>query len=392
VAIVAEAFLPKVDGVSKTAYLTLQYLQQTGREVLVFAPDTAPHEVSGSRVIPLPSLGMPLAPETRVALPSRALGRYLDEFRPDIIHLFSPALLSASGMAAGRRRGIPVIANYQTDLPAYATQYGYGLLSRPIRAWLRYIHNGCHLTLVPSSFTLRQIQGWGYRRLRRWGRGVDSQRFSPERRSADWRARLLHGRDPASLLCVYVGRLAAEKRLDLLIDVARTPGVALTIIGDGALRDDLERQFAGTGTHFMGYLYGDDLANAYASADAFVFTGAYETFGQVVQEALASGLPAVVINQGGVCDLVQEGKTGYSCPADAAAFAQAVRRLRDHPELRARLGQNARRFAERRPWSAIMAQLEGYYREAVHMNTRLKRFTHHNMNRLSISLPPLLGE
>lgn len=390
-AIVAEAFLPKVDGVSKTAYLTLQYLQQTGREVLVFAPDTAPREVDGSRVIPLPSLGMPLAPETRVALPNVMLGRYLDEFRPDIIHLFSPALVSASGMVAGRRRGIAVIANYQTDLPAYATQYGYSLLARPIREWLRYIHNGCHLTLAPSSYTLHQLQGWGYRRLRRWGRGVDSQRFSPQRRSAEWRARLLNGRDPDALLCIYVGRLAAEKRVDLLLEVARTPGVALTIIGDGALRDELERLFAGTGTHFIGYLYGDDLANAYASADVFVFTGAYETFGQVVQEAQASGLPVVVINQGGVLDLVQEGKTGYSCPADAAAFAQAVRRLRDHPDLRAQLGQNARRFAEGRPWSAIMAQLEGYYREAVRMNVRLKRFSHH-INRFSILPPPLLRE
>lgn len=110
-AIFAEAFLPKVDGVSKTAYLTLRYLQQTGREVLVFAPDTAPSHIGASQVIPLPSLGIPAAPETRVALPTLAVGDYLDDFQPDMIHMFSPALLSISGMLAGRRRNLPIVAN-----------------------------------------------------------------------------------------------------------------------------------------------------------------------------------------------------------------------------------------------------------------------------------------
>ncbi len=370
----AESFLPKVDGVSKTAYLTLRYLQATGREVMVFAPDTAPFSVGSSQVIPLPSLGIPAAPETRVALPTLLVGEYLDEFKPDIIHLFSPALLSMTGMLAGRQRGIPVIANYQTDLPTYAHHYGYHFLAQPTRDWLRYIHNGCHATLVPSNYTLRQLRSWGYHRLRRWVRGVNGQKFNPKHRSNGWREKLLNGRDPDSLLCLYVGRLANEKRVDLLLEAARTPGVALTIIGDGALRDDLERQFAGTGTHFMGYLYGKDLARAYASADVFTFTGPCETFGQVVQEAMASGLPAVVVNQGGVGDLVAHGETGFLCPDDPMAFAEAARLLRDDRALLRRMSNTARQEAERHPWSAIMGQLEGYYREATRMNSRFRRF------------------
>jgi phosphatidylinositol alpha 1,6-mannosyltransferase len=373
VALFAEAFLPKIDGVSKTAFLTLRYLEQTGREVLVFAPDTAPHELGSTHIIPLPSLGIPSAPETRVALPSLSVINYLDEFKPDLIHLFSPALLSVSGMLAGRWANIPVVANYQTDLPGYANAYGLPLLSQPTRDWLRFIHNGCHLTLVPSNYTLRELQKSGYHRLRRWGRGVDGQRFNPHHRSTEWRARLLNGRDPASLLCIYVGRLANEKRVDLLLDVARTPGVALTIIGDGGLRDELEARFSGTSTQFMGYLYGEDLADAYASADVFTFTGPCETFGQVVQEALASGLPAVVVNQGGVVDLVSDGETGYICAPEPEAFAAAVRQLRDNPPLRKRLSHNARRFAEAHPWSAIMAQLEHHYHEAQRLNDRFNR-------------------
>ncbi len=386
VVLFAESFPPKVDGVAKTAYLTLRYLQQTGREVLVFAPDMAPTHIGPSQVIPLPSLPMPLAPETRIALPSLAISSQIDAFQPDLIHLFSPALLSVSGMLTARRRNIPVIANYQTDLPAYALHYGFDLLSYPIQSWLRYIHNGCHLTLVPSNYTLQQLQRGGYRRLRRWGRGVNITRFHPKRRSAEWRARLLNGRDPDSLVCLYVGRLANEKRIDLLLDVARMPGVALTIIGDGALRDDLEKQFAGTNTHFMGYVYGDDLAAAYASADVFLFAGPCETFGQVVQEALASGLPCVVIDQGGVAELVRDGETGYSCPGQPEAFAQAVRRLRANPELRQRMASSARRFAESRPWSVIMSQLEGHYQEAIQLNERFRR-----LNQPIHSLPMLSG-
>jgi glycosyltransferase involved in cell wall biosynthesis len=373
VAIFAEAFLPKVDGVSKSAYLTVRYLEQTGRKVMVFAPAPAPARVSNTLVVSIFSLGMPFAPETRVGLVSAAVGKYLDEFQPDLIHLFSPALLGVNGLVAGLRRNIPVVANYQTDLPGYTAYYGMTLLNRGARDWLRTIHNRCHLTLVPSNYTQRQLQQWGYRRLRLWERGVDGERFNPRHRSAEWRARLLNGRDPNSLVCVYIGRLASEKRVDLLLNVARTPGVALTIIGDGALREELETQFAGTGTHFTGYLFGQDLSHAFASADVFVFTGPNETFGQVVQEAMASGLPTVVINQGGVADLVKAGETGYTCANDPEAFAAAVRTLRDNPPLRQQMALNARRIAEQRPWEAIMSQLEGHYDEAVDLNRRFSR-------------------
>jgi glycosyltransferase involved in cell wall biosynthesis len=245
------------------------------------------------------------------------------------------------------------------------------MFSTVVRDWLRYIHNGCHLTLVPSNWTLRDLRAQGYHRLRKWGRGVNSERYNPARRSLLWRERLLAGRDPNSLLCIYVGRLANEKKIDLLLETARTPGIALTIIGDGALRDELQTVFAGTGTHFTGYLYGDDLADAYASADAFMFTGANETFGQVVQEAMASGLPAIIINQGGITDQVTPGVNGYVCPPDPQAFAEAARRLRDNPALRRQMSANARRFAEQHPWEALMAELETHYSEAVQLNQRL---------------------
>ncbi len=373
VAIIAEAFLPKVDGVAKTAWLTLRYLQQTGREVLVFAPDTAPPAVGNSEVVALPSLGLIMAPESRMALPSPTVATRLEEFNPDLIHMFSPALLSVSGMLLGRMRHLPVIANYQTDLPGYTQQYGLHVFTQPMRDWLRFIHNGCHLTLVPSRTTHDQLQAWGYRRLRYWSRGVNCSRFNPAKRSAAWRERLLQGRDPDNLICIYVGRLANEKRVELLLEVARTPGIALTIIGDGARREELETIFAGTGTHFTGYLLDEELARAFASADLFAFTGPNETFGQVVQEAMASGLPAIVIDQGGVKDLVLEGETGFICAGEPQAFADAVMRLREDDALRQQMSSRARALALQHPWESIMAELEAHYREAMALNNRLLR-------------------
>lgn len=370
VALLTEAFLPKVDGVSKSAFLTLSYLRQTGREVLVFAPDIAPSQIGDTQIVPLPSVGFPRIPETRLALPNPIIARKLHQFQPDLIHMFSPAFMSVSGMANGRHMNLPVVANYQTDLPGYAEQYGLGFAIEITRTWLRYIHNGCHLTLVPSYHTKAELQSQGYKRLRRWGRGVDSERFNPSQRTWDWRDRLLNGRDPDSLVCVYVGRLATEKRVDLLLDVARLPGVALTVIGDGAQREDLERLFSGTDTFFTGYLLGEDLPAAFASADVFLFTGPNETFGQVVQEAMASGLPTIVTKKGGVRDLVIHSETGYVCEHSPEAFSEAVGRLLENPDLRNQLAASARRIAEQRPWEAVMAELEGYYREAIAMNER----------------------
>jgi glycosyltransferase involved in cell wall biosynthesis len=161
--------------------------------------------------------------------------------------------------------------------------------------------------------------------------------------------------------------------VDLLPEVARTPGVALTIIGDGARREALETLFAGTDTYFTGYLVGDDLPQAFASADVFVFTGPNETFGQVVQEAMASGLPAVVTQQGAVADLVLPGETGYICAEDPAGFAAAIIRLRDQPALREQIAFKSRQLAAQRPWETVLSQLETHYAEAVGLNERLLR-------------------
>lgn len=390
VAVLTESFLPKVDGVVKTAFLTVRYLQETGREVLVFAPDIAVDQVGDSQVIPLPSISVPQAPETRMALPNPLVARHIEDFNPDLIHLFSPAAMAVNGMAVGRHLNLPVIANYQTDLPGYTEHYGFPLLSGPVNRWLRYIHNGCHLTLAPTRTIIRQLRAVGYRRVRHWGRGVNTDRFNPRHARPAMRRHLLNGRDPDSLLCIFVGRLAQEKRIELLREVAQTPGVALTIIGDGALREQLEADFADTDVYFTGYLIGDELAQAYASADVFAFPGEYETFGQVIQEAMASGLPAVVANAGGAPDVIESGASGIAVEPTAGAFASVIRQLRDEPAARLVMSGKARALAVERPWSALMAQLESYYEEAYDMNQRFKTLFGFTRYHMPLSIPAQL--
>lgn len=377
VAIFAEAFLPKVDGVTRTALLTVRYLEATGREVIVFAPNPALPQIGNICVVGVPSLWLPEFPESRAALLWPFVWRRLRAFRPDLIHLFSPFSLGVIGMLAGHALRVPVVANYQTDLPGYARSYGFGGLSGTFAAALRFIHNGCHLTLAPSRATFRELRDWHFKRLRMWGRGVDARRFTPARRKTAagraWRERLLAGRDPGCLVALYVGRIAREKHLETLRGVAHEPGVALTLVGDGHYRSEV-RQALGQNAVFLGPLLGEDLANAYAAADCFVFPGPEETFGQVVLEAMASGLPVIVTRRGGPASFVAEGESGFLCPVDdAAAFAERIRCLRDDPARRAQMSAAARRYAEGLPWMDIMRQLEGYYGEAARLRLRAAR-------------------
>lgn len=389
VAIFAEAFLPKIDGVSKTAVLVARHLMNMNRQVIIFAPDNdgyTPKMLDDAPVISVPSWGLPFVPETKVGFPAPMIATHLDEFQPDMIHLFSPAVLSVAGVLFGANRRVPVIANYQTDLPGYSARYGYSLLSNTIRDGLRVMHNRAHLTLVPSHTVIRQLKDWGFRRLRLWTRGVDGVMFNPNKRSVEMRQRLLAGRPDSSMVVIYVGRLATEKRVDLLQQVAKLPGVALTIIGDGAQREELETLFEGK-VHFTGYMFGEELASAYASADLFAFTGTNETFGQVVTEAMASGLPVLVPNAGGVVDLVLDGMNGYICQEDPDDYRNKVVFMRDHPEQQKRMSELALEYAQTRPWERLMEELEDHYWEAWRLNQRLKTSEEVALNLLEDHMP-----
>ncbi|GAP46821.1 glycosyltransferase family 4 protein [Streptomyces azureus] len=360
VVIVTESFPPDVNGVAHCALQTARHLVDRGHAPVVVAPAPAPGNKPDADVpcpvVHVPSLPLPGYPQVRVALPSRRLAATLIEHRADVVHLASPFVLGVRGMAAAARLGTPAVAVYQTDLAGYARTYmGAGEAA----AWrrIRSVHGAADLTLAPSSAALRDLETHGVPRVELWPRGVDTERFRPDRRDEALRRELAPN---GELIVGYVGRLAPEKQVELLAGACGLEGVRVVVVGDGPSRPGLEQALPGA--VFLGRRTGDDLARVFASLDAFVHTGPFETFCQTVQEAMASGLPVVAPAAGGPLDLVAHGRTGLLVPPrDTAAVRDAVRALAADPALRIAFGAAGRAAVEGRTWAAVGDQLIGHY-------------------------------
>jgi glycosyltransferase involved in cell wall biosynthesis len=365
IAIVTENFLPKLDGVTRTLAMLLQHLQQQRHRAVVLGPQGAPRHYAGARIYGAPGLPLPFYSELRLLWPAPALARRLARFRPDVVHVVDPMVLGAAGIAWAKRLDVPIVSTYHTNLAQYCNYFRLRLLEAPTWAYRRLLHNACAVTLCPSPSTARVLVRQGFERVSTWPRGVDMGLFTPERRSETWRTQVMG--DPSHILVLYVGRLSHEKNLAALVaacamlDGERTH---LVVVGDGPARAELAHALAGRRVTFTGYLEGEALARAYASADVFAFPSLTETFGQVVLEAMASGLPVVAFEAEGVCDLVTDGETGRLVKAhDGAAFAAAVRALATSAERREVLGKEAYRQARGRTWESVMHQITTVYGE-----------------------------
>ncbi|HXW44194.1 MAG TPA: glycosyltransferase family 1 protein [Streptosporangiaceae bacterium] len=363
IAYVTESFPPDVNGVAHTAVRVAEHLVSRGHEPLVIAPEPArglalPDRTLGFPVVRVRSLGLPVYPGFRVGLPGRAVRDAIARHRADLVHLAGPFVLGAGGCAAAKSLGIPIVSVYATDLPAYARSYHTGRIGQGA-CWrrLRSIHNACDRTLAPCTATAADLDANGIERVWIWARGVDSVRFDPAKRSEAMHAQFAPN---GELVVGYVGRLAAEKRVDLLAEVSRLPGVRLVIVGSGPAEALIRK--AVPDALYLGQRIGADLATIYASLDAFVHSGPHDTFGQTLQEAAASGLPVIAPAAGGPIDLVRDGVTGFLVtPGEGAALAAAVARLKAEPGLRAAQGRAARQMVLGRSWPVMCDQLIGHY-------------------------------
>ncbi|QIZ34892.1 glycosyltransferase family 1 protein [Saccharopolyspora sp. ASAGF58] len=364
IAIVTESFLPQINGVTNSVLRVLEHLRRRGDAALVIAPGAGPEEYAGFPVIRLPAVDLPLVSSLPIGFPTRRLLRGLQEFRPDVVHLASPFIVGARGLAAARRLGVPTVAVYQTDVAGFAESYGLGLTARAAWRWIRRLHGAADRTLAPSTWAVDMLLEHGVPRVHRWGRGVDTTRFSPQHRDSGLRGELAPN---GELLVGYVGRLAPEKRIERLAALGGMPGVRLVVVGDGPERQNLSAALPGA--VFLGQRTGDELARIYASLDVFVHTGPHETFCQAVQEAMASGVPVIAPDAGGPRDLVDHGRTGYLLPAadpavHADALHTAVTALQD-PAVRERFGEAARVAVAGRTWPALCQQLIGHYADVT---------------------------
>lgn len=364
VAIVAESFLPQVNGVTNSVLRVLDFLKKNNHEAIILAPDSngSPLEYAGFEVLPIPAVNLKgLIP---LALPQQLAKAKLIEFNPDIIHLASPALLGNYIAKFARRSEIPTLSVYQTDLAGFANNYGLQLANSSLSKFVAKVHSNTDRTLAPSSSACNYLTRLGVPEVRLWQRGVDSERYRAENRSSELRAKLLGGR-PDRTLIGYIGRLAHEKRLEDLIDLDSQDDVQLVIVGDGPIRNRLERKLPNT--IFTGFKSGNELAKIYASLDIFIHTGQHETFCQSIQEALASGVPVIAPNLGGPVDLVQNGVTGYLINTGNYKEIRRVVKLiqNSNPEALQKLTRDS---VVQRTWSSINQELIQHYRDLIRLN------------------------
>lgn len=293
----------------------------------------------------------------------------IEEHRPDVIHVATPGPVGVCGLALARLLGIPVVGSYHTELGPYALHLTRDLLvAEAVEVYVDWFYARCATVLAPTRGVAEALQARGIADVGVWGRGVDAALFSPERRDAGLRRRLLG--DDAARLILSVGRLSHEKRLSVLLDAfarltrARSD-VALVLAGDGPARRELERT-APAGTIFLGETRGEELAALYASADIFCFPSTTDTFGQVLLEAGASGLPVVAAAAGGALELVAHGSTGLLVqPDEPGALAAALLELVESRARREAFGAVGLAAARARTWAASIDQVAGVYRRIL---------------------------
>jgi phosphatidylinositol alpha 1,6-mannosyltransferase len=371
VALITSSYDYIKDGVALTLNRLVRYLEDQGVEVLVFAPTSAtPAFTPAGAVVYVPSVAMPGRSEYRIALGMpQAARQKLKQFGPDIIHIAVPDLLGIRALKLARQLRVPAVASYHTRYETYLKHYWYlaaltGLLTRHLKRF----YGACREVYVPSASMADAVRADGLKDyFRLWPRGIDSARFNPDKRSAEWRAR--HGIGPSELVILHVSRLVREKRTDIVAAAlirAEAAGIAhkALIVGDGPERAAL--QAALPNAVFTGALDGDELATAYASSDIFLFPSETESFGNVTLEAMASGLPCICADATGSRSLVVPGVTGFlASPGQEEEFTECIAVLARDDAKRKAMGAAARERALGFNWDTTMARILGYYRSVL---------------------------
>lgn len=334
-------------------------LREAGDDVLVIVPDNdpnAPTEFAGAKIVNVPGFRFPLYRRITLTLGLRGVYSALKNFDPDVIHLTTPGFLIFSTLLYARLLRKALLLSYHTHLPIYTKDYGLGVLQGLTWTMLRLQHNRADFTLTTSPQLCEELVQNGFERVGLWRKGIDTHIFNPKFKSDTMRHRLTQGH-PEEPLLIYVGRIGAEKNLIFFKQLlARFPGCRLALVGDGPHKTTLENELRGTKTFFTGILHGRELSEAFASADVFVMPSESETLGFVVLESMASGVPVVGANAGGIPDIIDDSRTGYLfSPGSQDECSARLKQLLDNSELREKMGKAAREEAQRWSWSASAA-------------------------------------
>lgn len=377
IALVTETYPPEVNGVAMTNQRLVRGLLDLGHELLLVKPRRADapvlksgplsvHEVFG---IPIPNYA-----GLKIGLPAPGqLERRFEAFRPDVLHVATEGPLGFSALRAARKLGVPVTSTFHTNFQDYCADYGAAFAGRTMMRYLRWFHNKCALTTVPDQDLIQRLTRDGVERLEMLGRGADTQLFSPEKRSPALRAQW--GADETTPVALYVGRAAAEKNIPLTLkawEQARAchPNLKMVVVGDGPVRKKLEKKWPEV--HFSGMRYDEDLATHYASADIFLFASESETFGNVVVEALASGLVTLSFDYAAGRQFIRSGENGYLAPlGDRQALISGLQQILEQPETWGGIRHAARQTAENYPWSDTIRRFAALLEHAAELEQKM---------------------
>lgn len=364
IAYFAGTMRPGHDGVTRVLYQLIKHLKRKEIDNVFFSPIVSPvQELTAMHRVP--SVAFPLYKDYRLAVPGqRYFEERLREFRPDLLHINSPCSLGYAAVRYAHKAHIPVVATYHTHFVSYAKYYNARAFENLSWTYFRRIYNGCQRVYVPSEPVLQELKAHGVKNLEFIPHGIDTEVFDTRYRSKDWRTHL--GIDGKTIV-LFVGRLVWEKDLRTLAEahrilVQQRNDLAFVLVGDGPIRSELEASMPGA--VFLGYQSGRDLSTAYASSDLFVFPSTTETFGNVIIEAMASGLPPIGADKGGPAGLIQHERTGLlTTPRDPVDLASKIGLLANDSSRREEIARQAWTFAQDQSWDRIFDRLlESYDR------------------------------
>lgn len=366
--VVTETYPPEVNGVAMTIGYLVQGMRQRGHQVEVIRPrqadDPNPDQEGADFLVP----GAPLPGYSGLRLGLPQAGRLRKRWRqqrPDLVHVVTEGPLGWSALAAARSMDIPVTSGFHTNFDHYSTHYGFGWMRPMVSTYLRTFHRRALATLVPTEALAATLAGEGIPGVRVVGRGIDLTLFSPSRRNEALRQSFKARSD--ATVCINVGRIAPEKNLSLaemaFASIENTlPGARMVWVGDGPSRVAMQERLPQH--HFVGVQRGQALAMHYASADLFLFPSLTETYGNVVAEAMASGLAVVAYRSAAASELIQDGVNGVTVsPGDQVAFVAAARRVAGDVSLRKRLASQACASVQSRSWNNVLSHFEAALNE-----------------------------
>lgn len=373
IALFTDTYKPQINGVSNTVERMIEYFKNHGVEYQVFLPKYA-NEADDEHFHHSPSIPLWFYMDCRISFPNIVkITRILSEFRPDVIHVMSEYPMGNAGIIAGKLLGIPVVSSYTTHIANYTQYVKLSFLKPLVLSYFQYFHKRTKRVLVPSHDAIQYLNRNGITHTRLFTRGIDTKKFHPKHRDhqlrKEWNAE-------GKIVFLYVGRISAEKNLSVLINSYSAikkfypDQVQLVMVGDGPLMDHCKKHLP-SDTIFTGFLTGEALTRTYASADVFVFPSSSETLGNVVLEAMASGLCVIGSNEGGVGELIKNYDNGISFDAKYSHLLTALMlKVMDRPELREFMRIGGRNFAKDRSWLSIFDALMFEYRIVIKENQK----------------------